>query len=74
MPDVASGAVDQATPERDRSRRQLADGREFTIVKVYRAPADLAATLAAAGFEDVQVTTSGRFFLLTTATVPPAPD
>ena len=48
------------------SVRRLDDGREFTIVKVYYSPEELAAALAAAGFQDVEVTTTGRFFVLGT--------
>jgi hypothetical protein len=52
------------------SRRRLADGREFTIVKAYRSPTELHASLVEAGFADARVTTSGRFFLLGEATAP----
>ena len=45
------------------SVRRLADGREFRVVKVYHEPAALARALAAAGFEAVSVTTTGRFFM-----------
>jgi demethylmenaquinone methyltransferase/2-methoxy-6-polyprenyl-1,4-benzoquinol methylase len=67
-PDPASGAADHGPPADDRSVRQLEDGREFTIVKVYREPAELEAALQQAGFEDVTVTTTGRFFVLGRAT------
>ena len=71
------------TPLRDRgppaparrrtsSRRRLADGREFTIPKVLYAPDELAAALRAAALRDVDVRTTGRFFLLVTR--PRAPD
>ena len=69
MPDPQSSAADHPTPADDRSVRRLDDGREFTIVKVYYPPAELEAALRAAGFEAVEVTTTGRFFLLGTATV-----
>ena len=49
------------------SLRRLADGREFTIVKVYYGPDELAAALREAGFAAADVTTSGRFFVLGTA-------
>jgi SAM-dependent methyltransferase len=48
----------------DRQVRQIEDGREFTIPKVYYAPDELSAALFEAGFADVQVTTTNRFFLL----------
>lgn len=72
LPDPASGASDHPTPADDRSIRRLDDGREFAIVKVYYPPDELRTALAAAGFEDVSVTTTGRFFLLGTATAPTA--
>jgi ubiquinone/menaquinone biosynthesis C-methylase UbiE len=64
LPDSQSGAADHPAPADDRAVRRLADGREFTIVKVFRSPDDLDAALRAAGFSDVSVTTTGRFFLL----------
>ena len=45
LPDPRSGAVDHEPPAGDRSVRRLADGREFTIVKVYRTPDEIAAAL-----------------------------
>ncbi|MBA2718602.1 MAG: class I SAM-dependent methyltransferase [Chloroflexi bacterium] len=67
LPDPRSGAVDHPAPSADRSVRRLADGREFTITKVYRTPDEIAAAMNAAGFGDVAVTTTGRFFVLATA-------
>jgi demethylmenaquinone methyltransferase/2-methoxy-6-polyprenyl-1,4-benzoquinol methylase len=64
LPDPASSAADHAPPADDRSVRRLDDGREFTIVKVYREPAELEAALREAGFRDVAVRTTGRFFVL----------
>jgi len=66
-PDPASGAADNPIPADDRSVRRLDDGREFTIVKVYREPAELEAALLEAGFRDVAVRTTGRFFVLGSA-------
>jgi demethylmenaquinone methyltransferase/2-methoxy-6-polyprenyl-1,4-benzoquinol methylase len=68
LPDPASGAADHPTPADDRSLRRLGDGREFTIVKVFYEPAQLTAALRTTGFEDVDVSTTGRFFLLGSAT------
>jgi hypothetical protein len=65
--DPASGAADHPTPAGDRSVRRLEDGREFSIVKVYYPPDELRTALAAAGFDEVEVTTTGRFFLIGTA-------
>jgi SAM-dependent methyltransferase len=68
LADAASGAADHPVPADDRSIRRLDDGREFTIVKVYYEPAQLSAALKAAAFDDVDVATTGRFFLLGSAT------
>jgi demethylmenaquinone methyltransferase/2-methoxy-6-polyprenyl-1,4-benzoquinol methylase len=67
LPDPASGAVDHPPARDDRSIRRLADGRTFEIVKVYRTPEELTAALEAAGFVDVEATTTGRFFVLVSA-------
>jgi hypothetical protein len=67
LPDPASSAVDHSPPAEDRSVRRLADGREFTIVKVFRTPEEIATDLEAVGFSEVSVTTTGRFFVLATA-------
>ncbi len=67
LADPASGAVDHAESTNDFAIRRLADGREFRIVKVFYEPVELATDLRAAGFEDIEVTTTGRFFLLGSA-------
>ncbi len=67
LADPASGAADNPEPGDDRAVRRLADGREFTIVKVFYAPDELSAALQAAGFDEVVVTTTGRFFVLGSA-------
>jgi len=67
LADPASGAADHPTPADDRAARGLGDGREFTIVKVFYAPTELASALQDAGFDGAEVTTTGRFFLLGTA-------
>lgn len=67
LPDPRSGAVDDPAPDADRAVRRLDDGREFTIPKVYRTPDEIGAALTGAGFRDVAVTTSGRFFVQATA-------
>jgi SAM-dependent methyltransferase len=61
--DPQSSAADHPTPADDRSLRRLDDGREFTIVKVYYEPGALEAALRRAGFDEVAVGTTGRFFL-----------
>jgi SAM-dependent methyltransferase len=70
LPDPQSGAVDNppAPGGTDVAVRRLADGREFRVVKVFRAPNDVRAALLRAGFADAAVTTSGRFFMLGRAT------
>jgi SAM-dependent methyltransferase len=67
LADAASGAADHPEPADDRALRRLADGREFTIVKVYYEADELAAALEHAGFDEVQVTKTGRFFLTASA-------
>jgi demethylmenaquinone methyltransferase/2-methoxy-6-polyprenyl-1,4-benzoquinol methylase len=64
LPDAQSSAVDHPPPADGTSVRRLADGREFAIVKEFREPAALEAALSAAGFETVEITTTGRFFVL----------
>ncbi len=66
LADPASGASDHPAPADDLAVRRLDDGREFTIVKVFYAPDELAAAFRDAGFRDVEVTTTGRFFVLAT--------
>jgi ubiquinone/menaquinone biosynthesis C-methylase UbiE len=67
LADPQSGADDHSPVISDRATRRVADGREFTIVKVHRDAAELGAALRAAGFGDVRVETSGRFFVLVDA-------
>ncbi len=68
QPDAASGTVDRLpAPTPDLARRRLADGREFTIPKVHYRAEELTAALQSAGFGDVEVRSSGRFFLVVRA-------
>ena len=68
QPDAASGTVDRLpAPTPDLARRRLANGREFTIPKVHYRSDELAEALRSAGFVDVEVGSSGRFFLLVRA-------
>ena len=69
LPDPHSGARDHPAPSDDRAVRRLDDGRELSIVKVYRRPGEIEAALAAAAFKEIAVTTTGRFFVLATATL-----
>ncbi len=68
LPDPHSGAADHAPPDGDRAVRHLEDGRSFDIVKVYHAADALHQALERAGFGAVEVTLTGRFFLLGRAT------
>jgi len=68
LADPQSSAADHLPPADDTSLRRLDDGREFTIVKVYYEPGELEAALGDAGFGDVRVTTTGRFFMTGVAT------
>lgn len=64
-PDPESGAVDQPAPGADSiAVRRLDDGREFRIVEVSRSADEFAAALSRAGFGDVQVSSTGRFFVM----------
>ena len=71
LPDPQSGASDHPAPSGDLAVRRLEDGREFTIVKVYRSADEIATALATTGFASIEITTTGRFFVLVTATAPP---
>jgi len=64
MPDPQSGAPETETVGDDVQLRRLADGRTFRVRKVFHAPGDLEESLGRAGFSDVAVTTTGRFFVL----------
>jgi SAM-dependent methyltransferase len=67
LPDEASGAGDHAPAQGDVAIRRLDDGREYRVLKVLRSAPELQAALEAAGLRDVEVRTSGRFFVLGTA-------
>ena len=68
LADPQSGAEDHPPVVGDRATRRVADGREFTIVKVHRDAAELEMALSPAGFGDVHATTTGRFFVLVNGT------
>jgi hypothetical protein len=70
LPDQASGAADHPAPADDRAVRRLDDGREFSITKVFYTPAAYEAALSEAGFTDIALTTTGRFFVLGSAVAP----
>lgn len=64
QPDPQSGVTDRVPPADDVAVRRLADGREFTIPKVFYTPAELESALLAAGFSSAHVEPTSRFFLL----------
>jgi len=68
LPDPSSTARDSVLPRQPATtmRRRLNDGREFEIVKVYYAPAKLAARLRRRGWQ-VAVRRTRRFFFHGTA-------
>ena len=62
------------TPDASTVERTLADGRRFTIPKVFYAADELATALLTAGFEAPTVTSTARFFLLGAARAGAAPE
>lgn len=67
-PDPESGARDHPPVYDEISLRRLDDGQEFHIPKVFYEPEELHAELRRAGFRDVEVRTTGRFFVMGRAT------
>src|SRR4051794_7362527 len=71
-PDPDSGARDHPPVDDDETAlRRLADGREFRIPKVFHEPDELEAGLRAAGFVDVDVRSTERFFVMGRGTAGP---
>ena len=65
LDDPASGTRERAeAPAPDLALRRLADGRAFTIPKVFYQPDDVAAVMRSLGFGHVETTRTGRFFFL----------
>ncbi len=62
--DPESGARDHRPPVDDVQVRRLDDGTSFHVRKVFYEPSDLAAALQRAGFSEVQVVATDRFFVL----------
>ena len=62
--DAATDAVDDPAPVDGLAQRRLPDGREVTIPIVARGPGVLTGALAGAGFADVVVEQTGRFFVM----------
>jgi demethylmenaquinone methyltransferase/2-methoxy-6-polyprenyl-1,4-benzoquinol methylase len=65
--DHASGARDHLPPEDDVQIRRLNGGASFRVRKVFYEPADLEPALRRAGFTEVDVVTTARFFVLGSA-------
>jgi hypothetical protein len=66
--DPSSSALDHRPgPDVTTVERRLADGRTFTIPKVFYTPDELAAALRSAGFETPTIGSTARFFLLGSA-------
>jgi demethylmenaquinone methyltransferase/2-methoxy-6-polyprenyl-1,4-benzoquinol methylase len=64
-PDPEAGAVDHDPVTHDGvSLRRLADGREYRVPKIHHRPEELAMALLEAGFSDVEVGATARFFVL----------
>lgn len=71
LPDPEAGAVDDdPVADSGESVRRLADGREFRVVTVHRTGDAMTAALVRAGFVEVEVTSTPRFFQLGSATRP----
>ena len=65
LEDPASGTRERAeAPAPDLALRRLADGRTFTIPKVFYQPDDVAAVMRSLGFGHVEAARTGRFFFL----------
>lgn len=68
-PDPDSGATGHPpVGDEDSATRRLDDGREFRIPKVYYAAGELEPAIREAGFQNVSITQTPRFFLLGSAT------
>jgi len=65
--DPASGARDHLPPKDDVQVRRLNGGASFRVRKVFYEPADLESALRRAGFTEVDVVTTARFFVLGSA-------
>jgi len=72
--DPSSSALDHRPgPDVSEVERRLADGRSFTIPKVFYRPEELEAALSVAGFDAPAVGSTARFFLLGSATAGETP-
>jgi demethylmenaquinone methyltransferase/2-methoxy-6-polyprenyl-1,4-benzoquinol methylase len=65
--DAASGALDHRPPEGDVQVRRLDDGSSFRVRKIFYEPAELESALGRAGFIDIEVVMTDRFFVMGSA-------
>jgi SAM-dependent methyltransferase len=65
--DPESGALDHRPPVDDVQVRRLDDGTNFRVRKIFYEPADLESALDRAGFRQIEVVTTDRFFVLGSA-------
>jgi SAM-dependent methyltransferase len=65
--DPESGAQNHRPPEDDVQIRRLDDGSSFRVRKVFYEPAEFESFLERAGFDEIEVVTTDRFFLLGSA-------
>ncbi len=65
--DPESGAVDHEPPEGEVQVRKLDDGSSYRVRKVYYSPTELAEALQRAGFREVEVDRTERFFIIGSA-------
>jgi demethylmenaquinone methyltransferase/2-methoxy-6-polyprenyl-1,4-benzoquinol methylase len=68
--DPESSAVDHCPPDEDVQIRRLEDGSSFRVRKVFYEPAELEGALEQAGFVEIDVRTTDRFFVLGAARRP----
>ncbi len=59
-----AGQPDYAQTDDEHQARKLNDGRQFQIIKVFYEPAELEDALNEAGFRDIDIAKTSRFFLL----------
>ena len=65
--DPESGASDHCPPENDVQVRRLDDGSSFRVRKLFHEPSELRDALERAGFSEIEIVTTDRFFVLGSA-------
>jgi demethylmenaquinone methyltransferase/2-methoxy-6-polyprenyl-1,4-benzoquinol methylase len=66
-PDPESGALDHRPPAADVQVRRLDDGTTYRVRKVFYEPAELESALGHADFDEIEISTTDRFFVLGSA-------